>query len=175
LVVRTEGNPLLLINAIRAQVLSIDLDQSISDVKVMQALYDAGMGPRRLTMVLLGSFAGIALLLAAIGLYGIIAYSVQQRTQEIGIRQALGAQRGDVLRLILSQTMRLVLSGLLVGIAGAFCLTRIMENLLFRVSATDPSAFVAISLLFIAVALAASYIPARRATQIDPMGALRVT
>ena len=175
LVVRTQNNPLLLINPIRAQVLSIDLDQPISDVKVMQALYDAGMGPRRLTMVLLGSFAGIALFLAAIGLYGIIAYSVQQRTQEFGIRQALGAQTSDVLGLVLSQTMRLVFAGLLVGIGGAFCLTRIMANLFFQVSPTDPSAFVASSLLFIAVALAAGYIPARRATQIDPMSALRVT
>jgi ABC-type antimicrobial peptide transport system permease subunit len=123
---------------------------------------------------LLGSFALIALLLALIGIYGIIAYSVAQRTQEMGIRRALGAQPSDILGLVVGQGLRLALVGVAIGIAGAFALTRLMSTLLFHVSATDPATFVAVALVFLLVALAASYIPARRATRIDPMAALRV-
>jgi ABC-type antimicrobial peptide transport system permease subunit len=107
------------------------------------------------------------------GIYGIIAYSVAQRTQEMGIRRALGAQHGDILRLVVGQSFRLALAGVAVGIAGAFGLTRMMQSLLFHVSPTDPATFLAVALLFTLVALAASYIPARRATRIDPMVALR--
>ena len=125
-------------------------------------------------VILLGSFAGVALLLALIGIYGIIAYSVAQRTQELGIRRALGAQQSDILRLVVGQGLRLALVGIAVGIAGALALTRLMKALLFHVSATDPATFAIVAALFLLVALAASYIPARRATRIDPMAALRI-
>jgi predicted permease len=174
LVVRTARNPLQLANAIRKQVLAIDSEQPVSDIKTMDEVLDATLGQRRLTMVLLGSFAGMALLLAVIGLYGVIAYSVSQRTQELGIRRALGAQQGDILRLVMSQALGLTLAGIMIGIAGAFALTRVMRNLLFQVSATDPVTFVGIAFLFLLVALIAGYVPARRAAQIDPMAALRI-
>ncbi len=134
----------------------------------------ANFGQRRLTMWLLGSFAGVALLLAIIGMYGVIAYSVARRTQEVGIRRALGAQQADILRLILGQGLALALAGVAIGIGGAFALTRVMKSLLFHVTATDPATFAGIAILFIVVALAASYIPARRAARIDPMVALRI-
>jgi putative ABC transport system permease protein len=125
-------------------------------------------------MLLLGSFAGVALLLAMVGIYGVIAYSVAQRTREVGIRRALGAQQGDILRLVLGQGLGLSLAGVAIGIGGAFALTRVMKGFLFQVSATDPTTIVGVALLFVGVALVASYIPARRATRIDPMAALRV-
>ncbi len=131
------------------------------------------VGQRRLIMVLLVLFAGVALLLAMVGIYGVIAYSVVQRTQEVGIRRALGAQRSDILRLVIGQGLGLTLVGVAMGIGGAFVLTRVLKSFLFHVSATDPAAFVGITLVFVIVALAASYIPARRAASIDPMAALR--
>jgi ABC-type antimicrobial peptide transport system permease subunit len=140
----------------------------------MDDLVEEQVGQRRLLVILLGSFALVALLLALIGIYGIIAYSVAQRTQEMGIRRALGAQPSDILGLVVGQGLRLALVGVAIGIAGAFALTRLMSTLLFHVSATDPATFVAVALVFLLVALAASYIPARRATRIDPMAALRV-
>ena len=132
------------------------------------------MGQRRLTMALLGLFAGVALVLAVVGIYGVIAYSVAQRTQELGIRRALGAQHGDILRLVLGQALGLALAGVILGVGGALALTRVMTGLLFHVSPTDPATFVGVALLFLFVALAASYLPARRAARIDPMEALRV-
>jgi ABC-type antimicrobial peptide transport system permease subunit len=126
-----------------------------------------------LTTVLLGLFAGVALLLAVVGIYGVIAYSVAQRTQELAIRQALGAERRDVLRLVLGQALGLALPGVALGIGGAFALTRVMEGLLFHVSATNPTTYVGVAALFVSVALAASYLPARRATRVDPAAALR--
>jgi putative ABC transport system permease protein len=174
LVVRTAGDPLRLAGAIRLRVLAIDRDQPISDVKTMEAVLTANFGQRRLAMLLLGSFAGVALLLAVVGLYGVIAYSIAQRTQEVGIRRALGAQQGDILRLVLRQGLALSLAGVTIGVAGAFALTRVMKNLLFHVTATDPATFAGIAVVFIIVALAASYIPARRAARIDPMAALRI-
>ena len=173
LAVRTEANPLNFVNAVRAQVAAIDRDQSVSDVKTMEAVLEATLGQRRAMMMLLGAFAGVAWLLAAIGIYGVIAYSVAQRTQEMGIRRALGAARGDILRLVLGQGLCLALAGIALGIGGALALTRVMKKLLFEVSATDPITFGGIALLFVLVALAASYLPARRATRIDPMAALR--
>jgi ABC-type antimicrobial peptide transport system permease subunit len=127
-----------------------------------------------LLVILLGSFAGVALLLALIGIYGVIAYSVAQRTQELGIRRALGAQQSDILWLVVGHGFRLGAVGVALGIAGALGLTRLMATLLFHVSATDPATFVIVALLFLLVALAASYVPARRATKIDPMEALRI-
>ena len=173
LAIRTSGDPLRLANAVRSQVLAIDPDQSVSEVRTMENVFDDTLGQRRLTMQLLGSFAGVALLLALIGIYGVIAYSVAQRTHEVGIRRALGAQQSDILRLVLGQGLSLTMAGVALGIAGAFALTRVMKTMLFEVSATDPLTFAGIALLFALVALAASYIPARRASRIDPMAALR--
>ncbi|HEY1947216.1 MAG TPA: ABC transporter permease [Bryobacteraceae bacterium] len=173
LILSTKGDPLRFANIIRSQVLAVDPNQPVSDVQTLESVLAATLGQRRLTMILLGSFAGMALLLALIGIYGIIAYSVAQRTQEVGIRRALGAHQSDILRLVLQQGLVLTLLGGALGIGGAFALTRIMKGLLFGVSATDPATFAGIALLFVAVALVASYIPARRAAQIDPMAALR--
>ena len=124
-------------------------------------------------MILLGLFAGLALLLAVVGIYGIVAHSVVRRTKELGIRQALGAQRSDVLKMAVGQGLKLVLIGVAIGVASAFVLTRVMTSLLFGVSATDPLTFLAVAVILILVALAASYLPARRAMRVDPIVALR--
>ncbi len=173
ILVRTIGDPRHLMNAIRRQVWAVDPDQSIGAIGTMDELLESSVGQQRLTLLLLASFAGMALLLAAVGLYGLIAYSVVQRTQELGIRRALGAQRLDILRLVISHGLGLTVAGVALGILGAFELTRLMTGLLFRVSSTDPAAFAGVALLFLLVALAASYIPAWRATRADPMAALR--
>jgi predicted permease len=172
--VRTERDPLGFTRAVREQVRALDRDQPIAGVRTMDALVEAQVGERRLLMILLESFAGVALLLAMVGIYGVIAYSVAQRTQEVGIRRALGARPSDILWLIIKQGFGLVLAGIILGLGGAFALTRIMKAVLFHTSATDPATFIGIALLFLLVALAASYIPARRAARIDPMAALRV-
>ncbi|HEV3276825.1 MAG TPA: ABC transporter permease [Terriglobia bacterium] len=174
LAIRTAGDPLSFTGAVRAQVQALDPDQPIADVQTMDDLVEAELGPTRLLVILLGSFAAVALLLALIGIYGVIAYSVGQRTQEVGIRRALGAQQSDILRLVLSQGFILALVGIALGLGGAFALTRMMKAALFRVSATDPATFAGVAALFLLAALAASYIPARRAARIDPMAALRV-
>jgi putative ABC transport system permease protein len=155
-------------------VLAIDRDQAVTNVKSMEEMIDESVGQRRLMLVLLGSFAGVALLLAIVGIYGAIAYSVSQRVQEVGIRRALGAQQSDILKLMLRQGMGWTLAGVVIGTGGALALTRVMKAMLFHVSPTDPATFVGIALLFVLVALAASYIPAHRATQLDPMAAFRV-
>ena len=174
LAVRTEASPLGFAGAARQQVRAADKDQSISAVETMDALIDAQLGERRLLAILLGSFAAMALLLVLMGIYGIVAYSVAQRTQEMGIRRALGAQHGDILRLVVGESLRLAFAGVAIGMVGAFGLTRLLRNLLFHVSATDPVTFAAVAALFVCVALAASYLPARRAIRIDPITALRV-
>lgn len=172
--VRTSGDPLQFTRAIRRQVQSLDRDQPIADVHTMEDLIEAQVGQRHLLMVLLESFAGAAVLLALIGIYGVISYSVAQRTHEVGIRRALGAGRGDILWLVARQALGLVLTGIVLGLGAAFALTRLSTALLFHVSATDPATFAGIALLFLSISLAAAYIPARRAAGIDPVAALRI-
>ena len=172
--VRTAGDPLQFVHAINNQALAIDQDQPASEFKTMDDLMEAEGGQRRLILMLLGCFAGAALLLAVMGIYGVIAYSAAQRTPELGIRRALGAENVDILWLVAGQGLALTLAGIVLGIGGALALTRVMTSLLFHTSATDPATFAGISLLFVIAALAASYIPAQRAARIDPATALRI-
>jgi len=174
LAVRTNGDPLALASAVRGAVLAIDGAQPVSAVASMDELVDTSEGQLRLMMTLLGIFAGVATLIAVVGLYGVIAYSVAQRVKEMGIRRALGAQRSDILSLVVGLGLRLALGGVVLGAFGAFLLTRLMQDLLFQVSATDPVTFVGIAILFVTVALAASYVPARCASNADPMATLRL-
>jgi predicted permease len=173
LVVRTDGDPLLFAGSVQKQVLAIDPGQAVSNVRTMNDVVESSEGQLRLMMKLLGAFAAVATLLALIGLYGVVSYSVAQRTKEIGIRSALGARRSDILMLVVGQGFSLSLTGVVVGIGAAFGLTRVLKDLLFQVGATDPATFVGISIFFVFVALLASYIPARRAAKVDPMVALR--
>jgi putative ABC transport system permease protein len=138
-----------------------------------EQVYSASLGPRRFNLILIGFFAAIALVLATAGVFGVMAYSVSRRTREIGVRVALGATSRDVVAMILSQGLRTVLVGIVVGIAGSLALTRALQSLLFMVSATDPLTFAGVILLLICVAVLACYIPARRASKVDPMVALR--
>jgi len=172
--VRTAGDPLSFSRVIADRVRMVDPDQPVNDVQTMDDLVDAQTGQRRLLATLLGSFAGVALLLAMVGIYGVIAYSVSERTREMAIRRALGAQRSDILRMILGQGLILALAGVAAGLGGAFAATRVLSTLLFHVSATDPLTFAAVALCFLFIALAASFIPAHRASRIDPATALRV-
>jgi putative ABC transport system permease protein len=172
-VVRVAGRPEDLSEAVRQTVWSLDRDQPIRRIATMEDRMADVFAPRRFNILVFGLFAFIALSLAALGIYGVIAYTVAQRTHEIGIRMALGAQRRDVLWLVVRQGMLLTLIGVAVGTGAALALTRILKNLLFGVSATDPRTFVGIALLLTGVALIASYIPARRATKVDPLVALR--
>jgi predicted permease len=174
LAIRTTGEPLRYTRSVQEQVHDLDPDQAAADVQTMDNLVESQIGQRRLLMILLAAFAGVAVLLALMGIYGVIAYSVAQRTQEVGIRRALGAQQKDILWLVVRQGLVLALAGIVLGLGGAFALTRVMKTFLFQVSATDPATFAGIALLFFMVALAACLIPARRAARIDPMAALRV-
>jgi putative ABC transport system permease protein len=173
-VVRGNSDPMRLVNAVRQQVVAIDHDQPISDVRSMQDVLGATLGQRRLTLWLVGSFAAVALVLAVVGIYGVIAYSVAQRTQEVGIRRALGAQGADILRLVIMEGLGFALAGVILGAAGTFALTHLIKGMLFDVSPTDPKTFAVVALVFMAVAFLASYVPARRAARIDPMAALRI-
>jgi putative ABC transport system permease protein len=173
LVARAHGDPKRLAVAMQAQIHSLDHDMPISDVKTMDEYVSESVAPARFNTVLLGGFAGLALVLAAVGIFGVISYSVAQRTQEIGIRRALGADTVSVLRLVLAQAMGLTAAGVIAGIAGAFAVTRLLQTLLFEVAPTDSATFIGVSIVLSAVAFLASYVPARRAAKVDPMIALR--
>jgi putative ABC transport system permease protein len=172
-VIRATGEPTSLISAVRATVAEVEPNQALHNVMTMEQRLANTTTSRRLNTVLLGSFAGVALLLAVVGIYGVMSYAVTQRRREIGVRMALGAQRGDVSRLVIGEGMKLVLIGALLGLGGALALTRLLKTLLFGVSATDPLTFIVIAALLIIVALLACWIPARRATKVDPLIALR--
>jgi putative ABC transport system permease protein len=172
-VIRTNGDPLDTAAAARNAVRSVDKGIPVFNVKTMNDVLATSVSQQRTSMLLLSAFAGVALLLAMIGIYGVTAYYVTQRTQEIGIRMALGAQMGDVMKLVLMSGMALALAGIGLGVAGAFALTRLMTSLLFAVKPTDAVTFVTVSLCLLVTALIACYIPARRATKVDPLVALR--
>jgi putative ABC transport system permease protein len=172
-VVRGAGDAAALAASVRSQVWAVDPNQPVYDVKTMRELLADSTAARRFNMILVGVFASVALLLALVGIYGVMSYAVAQRTHEIGVRMALGAQRRDILRLIVGQGMALVAAGVGVGLAGSLALTRTVSGLLYGVSANDPAVFATVALLLAAVALAANYLPARRATKVDPMVALR--
>jgi len=173
LVVRARTSPTAASRAVQQALWAIDPKQAVSKLRTAEELLGEKLDEPRLYTTLLGLFAGLALVLAMVGIVGVLSYNVAQRTHEIGIRMALGAQAGDVLRLVVGQGMRLVLAGVLVGLLASFALTRLMKTLLFGVSATDPLTFGLIALLLTLVAFAACWIPARRATKVDPMIALR--
>jgi hypothetical protein len=172
LVARTVGDPLSVTGAIRSEVRSMDPSLPIANVRTMNDVVDAALATPRLTGSLLGVFAAIALLLAAVGVYGVLAYLVSQRTHEIGIRLAVGADRTQVLRMVLRQGLSLALVGVVVGLLVGFALTRVMQSLLYEVSATDPITFAVVAIAVLLVALAASFLPARRATRVSPTIAL---
>jgi putative ABC transport system permease protein len=169
---RTTGDPLQLAAAAREQVKAIDKDLPVT-VTTMDQIFSESVAGQRFNTSLLGIFAAVALLLAMIGVFGVINYSVAQRTREIGIRIALGAQRGDVFRIVVGQGLVLALVGIALGAVGAFALTRLISGLLFGVSPTDGPTFVMVSLIVTVVAFLACYLPARRATKVDPLVALR--
>jgi putative ABC transport system permease protein len=151
----------------------VDRGQPVYDAKTMEQIISRSISQQRMLMLLLGVFASVALLLAAVGLYGVMSYAVEQRTHEIGIRMALGATSGDVMRLVVGRGLGLVLAGIGLGLVAAFAGTRVISSMLYGVSATDPVTFAAIPILLIGVAFIACAVPARRATRVDPVEALR--
>jgi putative ABC transport system permease protein len=173
LALRTDADPQSLIRDVRREVIALDKALPVTGVKTMEEQMGASMAGKRFNTLLLSLFAALALILAVVGLYGVISYTVAERTREVGVRMALGAQTGDVLRLVIGRGMALTLAGVGIGLLASFALTRLMKDMLFEVGPTDPLTFVAIAVLLTAAALTACYIPARRATKVDPMFALR--
>ncbi len=173
LVIRTAGDPHSIVNAIRYEVRKLDQDQPVTAVQSMDEVLSAARSQPRLMMILLGIFAGCALLLAVVGLYGVVSYSVGQRTAELGVRMALGADRKNVLLLVIGQGFRLALIGIAIGLGLSFALTRAMSSLVYQITTTDPITFIFAPVLFLICAIGAAYLPAARATLIDPIEALR--
>jgi putative ABC transport system permease protein len=172
-IVKGNGDPNQLIAAARQQVKTVDPDQPIYNIRTMDEIRGEAVAPQRLNLMLLSIFAGIAFVLAIVGIYGVMSYAVTQRTHEIGIRMAIGAQPRDVFRMILGQGMLLTGAGMVIGLFGAYGLTRLMATMLFNIKPTDPATFAVVALLLTAVALLACYIPGRRATKVDPVDSLR--
>jgi putative ABC transport system permease protein len=173
LVVRANGDASRLITAVQKEIRALDPEQPIADVSTMDQVISKSIARPRFNTLLLSIFAGVALLLASVGLYGVMNYSATQRTHEVGIRMALGATRGDIMRLVVGNGMMLTLAGIVIGIVASWGLTRVMANMLFGVTATDLPTFLGVSAVLATVALVANYIPARRATRVDPIIALR--
>jgi len=171
--VRASVNPLTLQTPIAAAIRSVNKDQALADIRTVEQIRDLAMGGRRLVSILLGTFGAIALVLAGIGIYGVISYSVAQRTREMGIRAALGASERNLLRLVLDRGALLTGIGLALGLGGALALTRLMASVLYAVGPRDPITIVSVAATLAGVALVASYVPARRATKVDPIVALR--
>ena len=167
------SDPTALTSAAQNAVWSVDKNVPLDKVRTMEQVIADSALRRRFTMLLLTIFAGLALLLGAIGLYGVMAYTVSQRTREIGVRVALGAQRADILHIVLAEGLQLILAGVALGLVASFALTKFLGGLLYNVSTSDPLSFVATALFLAGVAFAASYLPARRATTVDPIVALR--
>jgi ABC-type antimicrobial peptide transport system permease subunit len=172
-VVQTADDPMLVVPALRSVLSTIDPDLALSDIKSLDAVVAGSLAPRRFNTLLLGFFAGLALLLAMAGIYGVLSYSVARRTSEIGVRVALGASRCTVMVLIISQGMRPVMAGVAVGLVGAFALSRLLSGMLFGVTAADALTYASVALLAILTSLAACYVPARRALRVDPTVVLR--
>ena len=173
LVIRTSADPMSVVCEVRRQLFMLDKDRPLYHVAAMEQIVSDSIAPRRFDLLLLSGFAALALVLAAVGIYGVVSYSVAQRTHEIGVRVALGARPRDVLGLVARQGLVLALAGIAVGVAASLALTRLISGLLFSVRATDPVTFVTVSILLLGVALVASLVPARRATRVDPIAALR--
>jgi predicted permease len=173
LLVKSGREPAALVSGIRAEIAALDKEQPIFQVATMQEVVNESIFASRVTLIVLGLFSGLALTLASIGIYGVVSYSVTQRRREIGIRLALGAQRGDVLRLVLAQGGKISAAGILAGIAASVALTRLIAELLYSVSAIDPAIFAGVAVVLALIAMLACYIPARRAAEVDPTIALR--
>jgi putative ABC transport system permease protein len=173
LIVRTAMNPTVLAAAVQREVGALDKDQPVSSVRTLEEVVAEAVGPQRFAMILLGAFAALALVLASVGIYGVMAYSVSQRTHEIGVRMARGACGRNVLGMVVGEALVLTLAGAILGLAGALALTRLLSSLLYNVRPTDPLTLALVSLALLVVSAFASYIPARRATRVDPIMALR--
>ena len=173
MVVKTTTEPATMLTAVRQQVSQLDPTLPIFEIQTMREIRSKNVAPERLSLGLIGGFAALALILAIIGLYGLLAYTVTQRQREIGMRMALGAQQFHVLNMVVGQGMRLTLAGVVIGLLGSIALTRVLASVLFKVAPTDPLAITGVALLLLGVALCACWFPARRAAKIHPMTALR--
>jgi len=173
LLVRTAMAPQSIIAVVRAQIAAVDPDQPVTKIQTVEEIMHGSRSQPRFTMLLLGVFSATALALAVIGIYGVLSYSVAQRRQEFGIRLALGAERADILLLVVRQGLRLAIAGIVVGLVAALLFTRLMSSMLYKVGALDLATFVLTPLFFLGVALFASYLPARRATKVNPIEALK--
>lgn len=173
LAVRSSGDPNTVTAAIRGEMKSVDSGVPVAQVRLIEDIVADSVAPQRLNMWLLVAFAGLAALLAAVGIYGVMAYSVTERTHEIGLRMALGADSTDMLRMVMLDGAKVTAAGVIAGLSAAFALTRVMSTMLYKVSSVDPSTFAGISALIVFVSLLASYVPARKASRVDPMVALR--